>query len=153
MTHTFSLDHVATATESVLVETAAKSEMTLVSTDVDPKTGDVVTTYVLSSGDSQFPATVSYRISSQSRGGAPIRRISMTFNTWAADDNSVDGIVSRKPISGSIALNVPADITVELADMDDFIGNLFSFLYASQSSGSRNTGYLQKLLFGTPQVV
>lgn len=153
MTHTYSLDHVATATESVLVETAAKSEMTLVSTDVDPKTGDIVSTYVLSSGDSQFPANVTYRVATQSRGGQAIRRMSMIFSTWAVDDNSVDGVATRKPISGTIALNVPADITIELADMDDFIGNLFSFLYASQSSGARNTGYLQKLLYGVPQVV
>jgi hypothetical protein len=127
--------------------------MTLVSSDVDPKTGDVISTYVLASGDSLYPATVSYRISNQSRGGAPIRRVLMTFSTWAVDANSTDGIDTRKPIVGSIAMNLPADITLELADMDDFIGNLFSFLYASQSSGARSTAYLQKLLYGVPQVV
>lgn len=153
VTHTYSLDHVASATESVLVETAAKSEMTLQSTDVDPKTGAVVSTYNLASGDSQFPASVVYRVENQSRGGSPIRRVSMTFSTWAVDDNSVDGTAIRKPISGTIAMNIPADITTELADLDDFIGNLFSFLYASQSGGARNTGYLQKLLYGVPQVV
>lgn len=153
MTHTYSLDHVASATESVNVETAAKSEMTLQSTDVDPKSGDVVSTYTLASGDSQYPAYVVYRIGSQNRGGNPVRRASMTFSTWAVDDNSVDGTAIRKPISGTISLLIPADITVELADMDDFIGNLFSFLYASVSTGARNTGYLQKLLYGVPQVV
>jgi len=152
MTHTYSLDHVASATESVNVETAAKSEMTLRSTDVDPKTGDVVSTYVLASGDSRYEATVTYKVQEQNKVGAPTRRCVVTLNTWATDDDGA-GLVVKKPITGSISFIVPTDLTIELADMDDFIGNLFSFLYASVSTGTRNTTYLQKLLYGVPQVV
>ena len=50
-------------------------------------------------------------------------------------------------------LNVPADITTEIADVDDFYGNLFSYLYPSQSAGVRSTAHLQKLLYGVAQVV
>jgi hypothetical protein len=153
VTHTYSLDHVATATESVLVETAAKSELTLISTTTDPKTGAVTSNYVLASGDDAYPATVSYRVENQTRGGNPVRRVSMTFSTWAADYNDVDGITTRKPVVASFSFVLPADLTIELADMDDLIGNAFSFLFASQSAGARNTGYLQKLLYGVPQVI
>lgn len=153
MTHTYTIDHAVNTTESVLVEVAPKSEMTLVATDVDQKTGAVTATYRLASGDAAYPATVTYRVEDQNRSGSKIRRISVTLNTWAADDNSVDGTTTRKAISGTISLNVPADITTELADVDDFYGNLFSYLYPSQAAGVRSTVYLQKLLYGAPQVV
>jgi hypothetical protein len=96
---------------------------------------------------------VVYRIESQTRSDGPKRRVSMTFSTWATVSDSVAGTDKKSPISGTISLLIPADLTTELTDMDDFIGTLFSFLYASQSSGARNTGYLQKLLYGVPQVV
>jgi hypothetical protein len=51
MTISYSLDHTPSSTESVLVEVAPKSEMTLRATDADPKTGAVTATYVLASGD------------------------------------------------------------------------------------------------------
>jgi hypothetical protein len=153
MTISYSLDHTPSSTESVLVEVAPKSEMTLRATDADPKTGAVTATYVLASGDAAYEATVVYRIESQTRSDGPKRRVSMTFSTWATVSDSVAGTDKKSPISGTISLLIPADLTTELADMDDFIGTLFSFLYASQSSGARNTGYLQKLLYGVPQVV
>jgi hypothetical protein len=153
MSLSYSIDHVVTSTESVNVEVAAKSEMTLVATDNDAKSGDVVSTYVLASGDTAFPGTVSYRVGNQSRGGAPVRRISITFSTWAAETDSVSGAIVRKPANFTVSMNLPADMTLELADINQALGNLFSFLYASVSAGARNTGYLQKLLYGSPQVV
>lgn len=152
MSLSYTIDHVVTTTEAVNIEVAAKSELTLISTDVDAKSGDVVSTYILASGDAQFPAYVSYRISAQSRGGSPVRRIQVSFNTWASETDSVTGIIVRKPVSGSIALTVPADLTLELADVMQLAGNLFSFLYPSVSSSVRSTAYLSKLLYGAPQV-
>jgi len=148
---TYSIDHVASSTEAVNVEVAAKSEMTRQSTVVDPKTGDVLSTYVLSSGDNAYPATVTYRIQNQGSSSNPTRRAVMTFSTWATSDDGL-GTVIKKPLSGSISFVVPANLTVELADMDDFIGNLFSFLYASVTTGARSTAWLQKFLFGVPEV-
>ena len=154
MTHTYSLDHVVVTTEFVSVEVAAKSEMTLQFTGPDPLNKDAtIAVYRLLSGDAAYPANVTYRVENQTRKGAKIRRASMTFDTWAADDNSVDGTTARKPISGTISVNIPAEITTELADMDDMLGNMFSFMYASVSAGARNTGYLNKLFYGLPQVV
>jgi hypothetical protein len=153
MTKTYSLDHVVTSTESVKVEVAAKSEMVLQSTATDQKTGAIASTYVLASGDIAFPATVVYRTELQKRGGELVRRASVTFNTWAVRADDVAETEVRKPISGTFAFVLPSDMNIELADLDDFIGNVFSFLYASQSSGARNTGYLAKILFGIPQVV
>jgi len=152
MTITYSLDHIASSVEDVSVEVAAKSEMTLQSTTIDQKTGEVTSVYVLASGDNSYPATVTYRSVVQDRAAGPVRRISMTLSTWAVADNSVDGIVTRKPIQGTVSFNVPADITVETADLNQAIGNLFSFCYLSVTSKSRDTSWLQKLLYGIPQV-
>jgi hypothetical protein len=152
MTVSFSIDHLSTSVEDVSVEVAAKSEMILQSSDVDPKTGDVTSTYVLASGDNAFPATVIYRTSLQKRAGAAVRRLSMTFNTWSVSTDSVTGIVIRKPLSATVSFVIPADMTVEVADMDDLVGNLFSFLYLSVTTKVRDTAWLQKLLYGISQI-
>lgn len=153
MATTFSLDHVVGATtESVLVEVAAKSEFVSQGTTIDPKTGARITLYTLGSGDTAYLATVEYRIEEQTRSGAPVRRVTMTFKTWATSDDGLGNVV-KKPISGQFAIICPTDITLELADLDDFIGNCFSFLYPSVSSGVRNTGYLLNLLYGSTKVV
>jgi hypothetical protein len=152
MTITYTLDHVESTTESVDVEVAAKSEMTLQRTSVDPKTGEVTSVYVLASGDNAYPATVTYRSIVQSRNGAPSRRLSATFTTWATAVNDVSGETIKKPITGTFSATLPADMTVELADMDEFVGNCFSFLYPSVTAGVRSTSWLQKLQYGVPQV-
>jgi hypothetical protein len=144
---------VATSTESVNVEVAAKSELTLIATDIDQKTGEITSTYTLASGDMAFPGLVTYRVGEQARSSGPIRRISVTLSTWATETDSVTGVIRRKPISCTISLNLPGDLTFELADVMQLLGNTFSFLYASVSAGVRSTGYLQKLLYGSPQVV
>jgi hypothetical protein len=153
MSLSYAIDHVVTSTESVNIEVAAKSELTLISTDVDQKSGEVVSTYALASGDTLYPGLVTYRVATQSRSSGPIRRVSMTLDTWATETDSVTGVINRKPISCTISLNIPRDLTTELADVMQLLGNAFSFCYASVTTGVRSTGYLQKLLYGVPQVV
>jgi len=152
MTITYSIDHLVTSVEDVSVEVAAKSEMTLQSSDIDPKTGETVSIYVLASGDNAYPSTVTYRSGVQNRSGNQVRRISITFNSWAVVADSVSGVDTRKPISGTVSFVVPADSTTEVADMDDMLGNLFSFCYASVTTKVRSAAYLQKLLYGVTQV-
>lgn len=152
MALSYSLDHVPSSTESVLVEVAAKTEMTLQSNTTDQKTGEQTCVYVLASGDMNFPATVTYRSAIQNRSDGKKRRVSMTFSTWATTTDSVAGTDSKKEISSTISLLLPADATIELADVDDLIGVTFSWMYLSQSSGARDTTWLQKLLYGVPQV-
>jgi hypothetical protein len=150
MAHTYSIDHTETTTESVNVQVAAKSELTLESTE---KVGDAtISIYRLASGDNKYPANVTYRVENQRRGGAPVRRISVQFDTWAVDDDGAE-LVIRKPIFAEFVSVVPADLTVELADWNVMIGNLISFLYPDVTAGTRSTAYMQKLLFGLPQVV
>lgn len=150
MPHTYSIDHVETSTESVTLPVAAKSQLTLQSTE--EVNGATVSIYRLASGDDLFPANVTYRVENQRRGGAPVKRVSITYETWAVDDDGA-GIVIRKPIMSQIVMVLPADLTIELADLNLFVGNLFSFSYASVAAGVRDTGYLQKLKYGLPQVV
>lgn len=152
MSITYSIDHLSTSVEDVSVEVAAKSEMTLQSTDTDPKTGESVSTYVLASGDNAFPATVTYRTGLQKRAGKDVRRMSVTLSTWAVKADSVSGTDSREVLTGTVSIVVPADFTTEVADFDDLIGNLFSFLYASVTTKVRSTTWAQKLLYGVSQV-
>jgi hypothetical protein len=152
MTITYSLDHVETTTESVDVEVAAKDELVLVSTDADPKTGEITSTYVLASGDDAFPSTVAFRSGLQNRQGNQVRRLSVTFSTWAVRSDSVTGLDTRRPIQGTISFLVPSGMTIEIADFDQLLGNLFSFMYASVTTGTRDTDWLQRLLYGAPQV-
>jgi len=152
MTITYSVDHLPSSTESVTVEVAPKSELTLQSSDTDPKTGEVTATYVLSSGDIRFPAYVVYRVTPQNRASGSVLRISMTFSTWAVMSDSVSGIDTRKPITSTISMILPADISVSTANVDKLLGEIFSLMYSSVSSGTRTTTWLQKLLYGAPAV-
>lgn len=152
MTLTYSLDHTPTSVESVNIEVPEKANMVLQSTSTDPKTGECVSIYVISTGDNSYPATVTYRTSVQKRSTGLIRRCSVTFDTWATRSDSVSGLDTKKPFSGTISMNMPSDITIETADADDFIGNLFGYLYLSVTAGARDTTWLAKLLFGIPQV-
>lgn len=152
MSLSYSIDHISTSVEDVSVEVAAKSELTLRQVSTDPKTGEISAEYVLASGDDNFPATVTYRTVLQRRQGALNRRISMTFQTWATVSNSVTGEDEKKPISSTISMILPPEMTLELADLDDLLGNTFSFMYASVTTKVRDTAYLQKLLYGIPSV-
>jgi len=152
MTITWSIDHLSTSVEDVSVEVAPKSEMTLQSTTTDPKTGEITSVYNLASGDNAFLASVTYRSSIQKRAIGDVRKISMTFSTWATMSNSFDGTETKKPVSVSCTILGPADMTLEVADLDDLIGNGFSYLYASVTSKVRDTSWLGKLLYGVPQV-
>jgi len=153
MTVSYSLDHiVGGTTESVTVEVAEKSAASLVSTIVDPKSGEVSSTYVLSSGDPSFPATVTYRSALNKRGDKSIRRISCTLSTWATSEDSVTGDILKENILGTISFNVPQAMQIELADLDDMLGNLFSYMYPSVAAGVRSTAHLAKLLFGVTQI-
>jgi hypothetical protein len=152
MTLTYSIDHAPTTTEAVNVEVAEKSGMTLVGTTTDPKTGEVVSTYVLATGDNSFPANVVYRAALQARSTGNIRRISMTFSTWARKSDSVSGTDTVKPLTGTISFNIPADFTVEVADLNNVLGSLMSYMYLSVTASVRDTTWLQKLLYGIPQV-
>jgi len=152
MTISYSIDHLSTSVEDVSIEIAAKSEMTLQSTTTDPKTGEIASTYVLASGDNAYPSSVVFRSSIQNRTNGAIRRMSMTFSTWATKSDDVTNVVVKRPVVATFSVNVPSDITVEVADLDDLIGNAFSFLYLSVTSKVRNTTWLQDLLYGIPQV-
>jgi len=152
MSLTYSIDHVVTSVEDVSVEVAPKSELTLRQVTTDPKTGEISAEYVLASGNDNYPAVVTYRTVLQRRNNALKRRISMTFQTWATTADSVTGIDVKKEISGTMSMILPPDATLELADLDDFLGNVFSYMYLSVTTKVRDTTWLQKLLYGIPQV-
>lgn len=152
MAHTYSVDHASTTTESVTIGVAPKSELTKGVPSVS-NSGANLMTYKIGSGDPAYPATVVYSVEDQVRKGNPARRATMTLNTWASDYNDVTGLTEKRPISVQIAFVVPGDLTLELADLSQLLGDAFSFTYASVSAGVRDTGYLKNLQFGVPAVV
>lgn len=153
MTITFSIDHLSTSVEDVSVEVAPKSEMTFQGITTDPKTGEMKASYVLASGDNAYPAIVTYKSALQSRASGQVRRIEIQFSTWATQSDSVSGLDTKKPVTASVVFTVPADMTIEVADLDDLLGNAFSFAYLSVTTKVRSTAWLQKLLYGASQVV
>lgn len=152
MSLTYSIDHLSTSVEDVSVEVADKSSMILQSTITDPKTGEVSAVYVLPSGDNAYPATITYRSVIITRGGKLVRRISVTFSTWATKSDSVTGLDTKEEVISTFTCLVPATMTIEVADFDDLLGNLFSFLYLSVTAKARDTSWAAKLLYGLPQV-
>jgi len=152
MTVSNTIDHAPSTTESVLVAAAPKSEMTLQSVVSDPKTGEIAATYVLASGDFRYPATVVFRSAIQTRATGSKRRISMTYSTWATSTDSISLSETKREISTSVSMLIPADTTLELDDLDVLLSTAYSFMYAQVTSGVRNTAWLQKLVFGLPEV-
>lgn len=150
MALSYSIDHLSTSVEDVSVEVAPKSEMVLKSTSV--KDGKTTSVYQLASGNDVFPAFVTYSTEIQTRKGmGSVRNIVVEFSTWATMADSTSGIDTKKPLSAVFVLNLPADMTIEVADLDDLIGNLFSFLYPSVTTKVRSTTWLQNFIYGIPK--
>jgi hypothetical protein len=156
MSMSYTIDHAvlrSVTNQSVLMAISAKSELALQLLTDDPKTGEISASYILTSGDPAFPAVVTFRCSPQKRKGKAVKRLSVTFDTWAVQTDSVSGIVTREEVSSSVTAIVPAVFTVEVDDVVDLIENCFSFLYPSVAAGVIDTSYVGKLLYGVPRVV
>jgi hypothetical protein len=151
MTITYTLDHVIASVEDVSVEVAPKSEM--ISGGTTRKGAASETVYTLGSGDNAYPATVTYRSELQVRGGRPVRSISVTFETWAVKTNSVTGEEVREKVNSTIAFLLPAGFTIEIADLDDLLGNVVSYCYPSVTTKVRSTDWLNALQYGSTAVV
>jgi hypothetical protein len=152
MTITYSIEHVGTSVEDVSIEVAPKSDLCHMSHVNDPKTGENSTKYVLVTGNPAYPSTVTFRSAIAGPVGRATRRISMTFQTWLLQADSVAGTEKRSEISATLSFIVPTDIPVELADLDDMLGTVFSFLYEDVTSKVRDTTWLGKLLYGVTEV-
>lgn len=153
MSITYTIDHAASSVEDVSIEVAAKSEMTLRRVYTDQKSGELRAEYVLASGEPKYPATVTYFTAVEKLGSSPTRRSGMIFETWAVATPSTSDDVTRKKISYKHEFVVPGDMVLELADLDDLMGNGFSFMYPSVTTKVRSTAWLQDLLFGVVAVV
>jgi len=148
MSQSYSIDHLVTSVEDVSVEVAAKSELSFSNSGID-NSGLPFATYSLASGDNAFPATVTFKSGIQPRKNAgSVRYIAVQFNTWATKTDSVSGVDTKSPLQAQVSFTLPTDMTIETADMDDLVGNLFSFLYPSVTTKVRSTAWLSKLLYG-----
>jgi hypothetical protein len=152
MSLTYTIDHAVATVEDVSVEVADKASLALQST-IEDTAGGVVSTYVINAGDPTYPATVVYRSALVlPKGKPPYRRASVTLNSWARVADSVTGLDKLSPIQATISINIPQEFPVELADLNVFLGNLYSFTYPSVSTKLRATTTLSKLMFGISQL-
>jgi hypothetical protein len=139
------------STESVTTPVADKTNLVLVSSDIDPKTGRTTAIYTLSGADAGYPITLTVN-SDPSGPGVKSRYCSMTFRTWVKQSSDVTDITTRWPIQVSVSFVVTGDAPLLLADLNTLVGVAFSYSYLSVAAGVRDTTWLAKLLSGSPQV-
>jgi len=152
MSISYGIDHVSSnPTESVTVSVAEKSTMALLTTRTDAKTGRITTVYIIGSGDTNHPATVTYTVDPVSNS-AKTRYGSCTVQTWATQTDSITGIKTLWPIQATVSFVITNGSPVQLTDFNQLIACVYSYTYASVSAGVRDTAYLQDLLFGNPTV-
>lgn len=139
------------ATESVTVQVADKTNLVLISSDIDPKTGRASAIYSLSGADSGYPITLTVNVDPLGPG-VKKRYCSFSFDGWIKQSSDVTDVTTRWPIKSSISFVVPGDAPLLLADLVKLLGATFSYTYLSVSSGTRETTWLAKILAGSPQV-
>lgn len=141
----------ANSTESVTVEVADKTNLVLVSSDLNEKTGRATAVYALSGADAGYPITLT--VNSDPMGpGVKSRYCSITFRTWVKQSSDVTDITTRWPIQVSTSIVVAGDAPLVLADLVKLLGVGFSYSYLSVTSGARETTWAAKLLAGSPQL-
>lgn len=139
------------STESVTVEVADKTNLVLVSSDIDPKTGRATAIYALSGSDAGYPITLTVN-SDPSGPNVKSRYCSITLRTWVKQSSDVTDITTRWPIQASMSFVVAGDAPLVIADFVKLAGAAFSYSYLSVAAGVRETTWLSKLLAGSPQV-
>jgi len=152
MSLSYAITHVSgNTTESVTTTVAEKSTMVAKSNVTDPKTGRITETYVIGSGNNNYPANVRYVIDPPA-GGDSSRYGSITITTWVTQTDSVTGDITYWPIQATMSFVIQDGSPVQLSDFNQLIAAAFSYTYASVSGGVRDTAWLQNLLFGSPVV-
>lgn len=152
MTITRSITSVTSlSTESVTVQAADKTNLILISSDIDQKTGRATAIYSLSGADAGYPVTLT--VNSDPAGpNVKSRYCSITLRTWVKESSDVTDVVTRWPIQASMSFVVPGDAPLAVADLIALMGAAFSYTYLSVSSGTRETTWAAKLLAGSPQL-
>lgn len=152
MTVTTAISNVSgLSTESVTVQVADKTDLVLISSDIDQKTGRATAIYTVSGADPGYPQTLT--VNADPLGpGVKSRYCSITFRTWIKQSSDVTDITTQWPIQASMSFVVAGDAPLVLADLVKLFGTAFSYTYLSVSSGTRETTWAAKLLAGSPQV-
>lgn len=152
MTVTTSISSVSSlSTESVTVQVADKTDLVLISSDIDPKTGRATAIYTLSGADAGYPITLTVN-ADPIGAGMKSRYCSITLRTWIVQSSDVTDITNRWPVQGSMSFVVAGDAPLVLADLVKLFGATFSYTYLSVSAGTRETTWAAKLLAGSPQI-
>jgi hypothetical protein len=139
------------STESVTIQVANKTDLVLVSSDIDPKTNRATAIYSLSGADAGYPVTLT--VNSDPVGpGVKSRYCSITLRTWVKQSSDVTDVTTRWPIQASMSFVVAGDAPLALADLVKLFGAAFSYTYLSVTAGTRETTWAAKLLAGSPQL-
>lgn len=124
-------------------------------TETPAKSGDGRTqTYSLNTSDLVAPLQVHVFSVTEKSGGILTRRFNITIESAILTTDSVDGRLYERdmPIKATLSMTVPLGAGVEVADLDKLLANLYSLTYPSVSSGTRNTGFMSKMLRGVTKL-
>lgn len=139
------------STESVTLEVADKTNLVLVSSDIDPKTGRATAIYSISGADPGRPVTLT--VNSDPLGPTvKSRYCSITLRTWVKQSSDVTDVTTYWPIQAGMSFVVTGDAPLVLSDLVSLLGTAFSYTYLSVSAGVRETTWAAKLLAGSPQI-
>ena len=152
MSHSYSIDNVATSDTDVAVPLLTQASLELRTTVADAKTGVTISTYVLPTGDPAYPMIVTVRNEKSPTAANVERRCSINVKTWARELDDDGVLVAVKPISATVAFNLPPGVGLEAADISDLVGNLYSLTFDSLNTKVPSTALISKQMFGLTEL-
>jgi hypothetical protein len=139
------------STESVTILVADKTNLVLVSSDINPTTKRATAIYAISDADPGYPVTLTV-VSDPLGPGTKERYASLALRTWITRTSDVTDITEHWPIQTNISFVVSGDAPLSLAMLEDLFEAIYSYTYLSVAAGVKDTTWLAKLLVGAPQI-
>jgi len=152
MTVTLAIDRTGGTPADVSVPKIAEADFMRLGTEMLPNGSR--TTYTVATGDTTYPTkiVVQTKLDPNGNGGSGQKSATISIQTWARATDDVTGEVLVKPCNSMLAVNLPADLPVEVEDVLALIENVFSLTYATLSTKVPVTTRLSALMFQVSDV-
>lgn len=149
-----SIDRAGGTPADVSIDKLDEATFQLLSTDVLPN-GATRSTYTVASGDPRYPTTITIQTKLDKNGnkGRGVQSATFALNSWARVE--VDSVISDiAPINAALSINIPVGVALEIADIRQYIENLYALTYATLSTNEPvNDRLSASVLFGVTQVL
>lgn len=145
MATTYSIDGTGGTAVDVSIHPITQDNLVEQSYEANTKDGVFTRTYLLPGNDQSHQSLV--RVQTRQDPKDPNGTIGATvaYNTWARAVDTDGDVISLRPVSCVIAINVPPAL-VEVDDLSLLVANTFSLTYESLTAKVRATGILNKLM-------